>query len=293
MKNVLVIGGTRLMGKHLVSELLSRGFDVTIATRGLTKDDFGHKVRRLRIDRTVEDCLRAAFSAEFFHVAFDFLALSCRHVSILLDHLHCAKYVMISTTAVYGLHDDMREEGFDPLIYPLMQCDKESLSYAEAKRQAEGVLFQNYSGVPSVAVRFPFVIGADDYTERLFFYVDHLVHQKPMHVDNYDRQLPFVRSDEAGRFLAGFAESDFRGAINGAASGTMSIRDVVSYITRKTGLSPVLRDDGDEAPYNGVPECCINTDKAQALGYEFAPLQPWIYDLLDVYLARAGRSNQV
>lgn len=63
------------MGRHLVSELLSRGFDVTIATRGLAKDDFGRKVRRLSIDRTVEDCLRAAFSTEFFHVAFDLLAL--------------------------------------------------------------------------------------------------------------------------------------------------------------------------------------------------------------------------
>ncbi len=38
VKRVLVLGGTRFFGKHLVAALLQAGYDVTIATRGITED---------------------------------------------------------------------------------------------------------------------------------------------------------------------------------------------------------------------------------------------------------------
>ena len=42
--NILVIGGTRFFGIHMVNELLTAGHDVTIATRGKASDSFGDKV---------------------------------------------------------------------------------------------------------------------------------------------------------------------------------------------------------------------------------------------------------
>lgn len=39
--NILVIGGTRFFGIHMVNELLTAGYDVTIATRGKASDSFG------------------------------------------------------------------------------------------------------------------------------------------------------------------------------------------------------------------------------------------------------------
>lgn len=42
--NILVIGGTRFFGIHMVNELLTAGHDVTIATRGKVSDSFGDKV---------------------------------------------------------------------------------------------------------------------------------------------------------------------------------------------------------------------------------------------------------
>ena len=43
---VLVLGGTRFFGIHLVDELLKSNCDITIATRGLTSDSFGNKVKK-------------------------------------------------------------------------------------------------------------------------------------------------------------------------------------------------------------------------------------------------------
>ena len=50
--NILVIGGTRFFGIPMIEELLKSGHDVTIATRGLSADSFGSRVKRLILDRT-------------------------------------------------------------------------------------------------------------------------------------------------------------------------------------------------------------------------------------------------
>ena len=54
---ILVIGGTRFFGIHMVNELLSKGHDVTIATRGNISDTYGNRVNRIIIERTNEQSI--------------------------------------------------------------------------------------------------------------------------------------------------------------------------------------------------------------------------------------------
>ncbi len=282
--NILVIGGTRFMGKHLVKELLRQGHMVTIATRGIVQDNFADSVKRLTIDRMNEDSLQEGLKNTFFDVIYDSLAYSSNDIRRLLDIVTCNKYIMISTAAVYEKYLNTVEEAFDPLGKTLIWCDREDFPYDEIKRQAECALFQEYAHVHSVAVRFPFVIGADDYTGRLQFYIEHIIKGKPMNVDNFHKQMSFVRSQEAGSFLAYLAADDYSGAINGASEGTISIKDIADYVESRTGKKVILSPGGEEAPYNGVDEYSINTDKASSLGFVFSPLKAWIYDLIDGYI---------
>lgn len=105
-----------------------------------------------------------------------------------------------------------------------------------------------------------------------------------MFVDNVDCQMGYIRSDEAGEFMAYLADKDVRGAINGSAKGTISLREIIHYVEDRTGKKAVLSEDGDMAPYNGEPEYSINTQKAEGLGYRFSVLKDWIYQLLDYYI---------
>lgn len=41
---ILVLGGTRFFGIHMVKELIKMGHDITIATRGRASDTFGDAV---------------------------------------------------------------------------------------------------------------------------------------------------------------------------------------------------------------------------------------------------------
>lgn len=285
--NVLILGGTRFFGKHAVRELLRRGHNVTIGTRGRAADDFGNAVQRIHLDRLNPQSLKENLSGRHFDAVIDNLCYCSNDVRNLLDELSCDRYVMTSTTAVYDKHIDTREEEFDPLTKPLEWCDRSAYPYEEVKRLAEAALFQRYLQVNAVAVRYPFVIGPDDYTNRLRFYVEHAIKGIPMHIDNVDRKMGFIRSDEAGAFLAHMAQTAFRGSINGCCPGAISIAEILAYVKKHTGKDAVLSPDGDSAPYNGENEYTINTGRAAEAGFAFTPLTEWIFPLLDQYIAEA------
>ena len=282
---VLVLGGTRFFGVHMVNDLIEKGHEVTIATRGQTPDDFGDSVMRIRLDRTDEDSIKAMISDTHYDVIIDKIAYCSNDVRKLMDNADCDKYIYMSSTAVYDpLHPDTAEDDFDGNGGELIWCDRPDFSYDVVKRNAEYALWQKYSDKRFVAVRYPFVIGKDDYTKRLYFYVEHVLKQMPMKIDNLDNQMSFIRSDEAGKFISFLVDKDFTGAVNGCSRGTVSVKTILDYIEKETGFSAVLSEDGDPAPYNGMPEYSINTQKAESLGFEFSDINDWIFGLLDYYI---------
>lgn len=288
-KKVLVLGGTRFFGKYLVQSLIDQGLDVTIATRGNTKDSFGDQVNRIIFDRTEEESIKIALTKETYEVIYDNIAYTSNDIEILLRHVTPKRYIVTSSMSAYHeLHFDLNEADFDPAEEPFRLVSSEEVDYAQGKRTVEEILTQKYSQIPSVFVRFPYVIGADDYTKRFTFYIDHLIKQKPMAVDNLTHQMSFVDAQEAGKFLAFLGTSSFTGPINGASKGTISLEEVLQYVSKKTGLSPLFSETGDQGPYNGTPAYSINVALAEEIGFSFSQLQDWIYQLCDWEIAQAS-----
>jgi nucleoside-diphosphate-sugar epimerase len=288
--NILVLGGTRFAGVHLVNALLDRGHEVTIGTRGNTQDNFGDRVKRITLERTSKESLENELSSSTFDVICDSLAYCSNDVKYLLDAVSCNRYVMISTMSVYNaLHTNITEEEFDPLDYPLKWCDRTDYPYDEVKRQAECALFKEYPNQQAVAVRFPFIIGEDDYTKRLYFYVEHVIKGIPMYINNLHSQMAFIQSKEAGDFLAFLAEQSFTGCINGCSSGTISIHEIINYVENKANVKAVYSEDGDAAPYNYADDYSLSTIRGSQLGFKFKDLNSWIYELLDYYIEEARK----
>lgn len=282
---ILVIGGTKFFGIHMVNALLSKGHDVTIATRGKAADPFGDKVRRIFLERTEEESVQRALQGTHYDVVIDKIAYCSNDIKYVMDVVDCDTYIYMSSTAIYDpKHMQTVEEDFDGMGGELIWCDRKDFSYEKVKRQAEYTLWQQYPDRKWIAIRYPFVIGEDDYTKRLLFYVEHTMKSIPMHIDNVDCKMGFIRSEEAGEFMAFLVDKDVDGAFNGASDGTISLREIIEYVERKTGLKAVMDETGEDAPYNGEPEYSICTDKAKALGYEFSQLKDWIYELLDYYI---------
>lgn len=269
----------------MVEELLKMGHDITIATRGQASDSFGDRVKRIIIERTNEDSIRNAFKEKHYDVVIDKIAYCSNDIKYVMENISCDKYIYMSSTSVYApKHMNTLETDFDGYSNDFVWCDRMAFPYEGIKRQAEYALWQKYQDKKWLAVRYPFTIGKDDYTKRLLFYVEHTMKSIPMNIDNLDYQMGYIRSDEAGKFIAFLVDKDVNGALNGSSGGTISIKEIIDYVEKKTGTKAIIDKEGDEAPYNGEPEYSINTEKANALGFRFSRLNDWIYELLDYYI---------
>ena len=283
-----------LIGIHMVNKLLEQGHNITIATRGKTPDSYGDRVKHIVIERTNEESMRKALQGKHFDVVIDKIAYCSDDIRHVMDYIDCDKYIYMSSTSVYNpKHMNTVESDFNGYSNDFVWCNRFEFPYEEIKRQAEYALWQKYLDKKWIAVRYPFAIGKDDYTKRLLFYVEHVMKSEPMYIDNIDYQMSYIRSDEAGEFIAYLVDKDIEGAINGSSTGTISLREIINYVEENTGKHVILSDDGEAAPYNGEPEYSINTEKAERIGYHFSNLKEWIYQLLDYYIEQINNNKEL
>ena len=172
---ILVIGGTRFFGIHMVNELLECGHDVTIATRGKAPDEYGNKVRRIIIERTNEASVKATLSGVHYDVVIDKIAYCSNDIKYVMDAVDCDKYIYMSSTSVYEpKHINTMESDFNGTSKDFVWCDRKAFPYEQIKRQAEYALWQEYSDRNWIAVRYPFAIGKDDTQKDYFFMLNML-----------------------------------------------------------------------------------------------------------------------
>ena len=284
--DILVIGGTRYFGIPMTNALIEKGHDVTIATRGRNPDSCGDRVSRIIFDRADENSIIKAFRGKHYDIVIDKIAYSSNDVKRLLDHVDCGRYILMSSSAVYSnIHADTPESNFSAKAYPLRWCERADSDYAEVKRQAECALVQSYPDINYTAVRYPVVIGRNDYTKRLYFYAECIINGTPMFIDDMDSRISFIHENDAGAFLAHLADTELSGAVNGCSDGDISVREMIEYIEKMTGKKAVLSNDGLPAPYNGYPQAAtLDTSRAKGTGFRFSDIKEKIYETLEYYI---------
>ncbi|NWQ43194.1 NAD-dependent epimerase/dehydratase family protein [Bacillus sp. EB106-08-02-XG196] len=288
MKSALILGGTQFVGKRLVQLLVDEGVEVTIATRGLTPDSFGHQVNRLIINRENAESLGQAFKDEKWDVVFDQTCYSSQEALDSLKTLNgrVKKYIFTSSQAVYDFGTNSTEEGFNPMEFqPVLKSRREYIGYVgyqEAKRAAEAILFQN-ADFPIVAVRFPIIIGKDDYTNRLKFHVEHVKEGKPMFIEHPTFRYSFIDSEKAAAFLLSMAKSDYHGPINPGSEEDISLGELNGLIEELIGTKAILSVEGDPSPYNLPGSWSVNTSLAQSMGFSFSSLDNLLKKLIHHY----------
>lgn len=285
--NILVVGGTRFFGLPMVRKLIENGHAVTIATRGGHSDPFGDSVRRVIMDKTDTESVKAALGGEQFDLLIDKVAYSSNDVISLLSGASCKRYIQMSSCAVYqNAHAGITESEFDAKGIELVKMDRPS-DYALGKRQAERAALEMLDESACTFVRYPVVLGENDYTGRLRAYVKAVAGGTPMNIQNPDAKTAYVFEDEAGGFIAHLADTEIRGAVNGCAVGTVSQSDIIGYIEHKCGKKAVLSPSGEKMPYDDTA-CDTSYDCARAsgTGFVFSALTGRLCGLLDFEIKR-------
>jgi len=284
--NILVLGGTRFFGKKLVELYLQNGHSVTILTRGQSGNPFGTKVKQLIVNRDDADSLSQALSGTTWDIVYDNICYSPNEAHKICEILEgkTKKLVFTSTLSTYEIDSIVKtEEDFNPYDYEVRMGNREDFSYGEGKRQAEAVLFKEAT-FPVVAVRFPIVMGENDYTRRLHFHIERILQDQPISLPNIEAKMSFITDDEAAAFLYFAGITPIEGPYNATATGAISLKDLLGLIEETTGkhakISLVGGDEMSQSPYGVPADWYMTTTKAEAAGFAFSQLHDWLPTLV-------------
>ncbi|WP_121821851.1 NAD-dependent epimerase/dehydratase family protein [Halostella salina] len=178
MDDLLVIGGTRFIGRHVVDEFRAHDYDVTTFNRGNHDNPFAdaEDVSHIEGDRTDDGDLAAAAREADPDVVVDCVAYRPREVRTatrVFDGVDA--YVFVSSGSAYGREDLPKREGETPLCDCTEEqaTDDSQSSYGPRKAEGDRAVFAAAErGVNAMSVRPCIVYGPHDYTERLDYWID-------------------------------------------------------------------------------------------------------------------------
>jgi len=168
---ILIIGGTRFLGRHLVQSALARGHEVTLFNRGKTNPDLFPQVETILGDREkVLDKLKG----RIWDTVIDVVGYVPRIVRLSAESLEgtVSRYVFISSLSVY---DNFREIGIDE-SYPVGKLEDETIeeiteeTYGPLKALCEKVVQDIFGGERALIVRPGLIVGPHDPTDRFTYW---------------------------------------------------------------------------------------------------------------------------
>ena len=232
MKKILILGGTRYVGLELIKLLNKKKIDLFIASR--RKID--HK-KFIFLDRKNIDNLNEIFSKHEFDIVVDFICYSSLDSKKLLDSLkinnRTPKLIIISSVYVYSdpkkinCNSTFTEDCFISTNFGYSLSDLPDISYSKGKREMESYISQHYDQDKLVIIRFPIVLGSNDYTNRTLFYFSLIKNKSKFNPKKINNISNYIFSYEASLSIFNFIDSNEYGTFN-IASKEVSEYDLIS-----------------------------------------------------------------
>lgn len=181
MSSVLVIGGTRFIGRHIVSELVDHGYSVTLLTRGKHANPFAdvERVEHIEGDRREKSTLERAAEAVSPDIVIDTIAMFPADVRAAVDAFAAVdSYLYVSSVGAYDSEHLLKTEGRTPLV-PCSEeeaTDDSFATYAARKAEADRIVLEAAAeGFPAISVRPTMVYGPHNYLGFLQYWIDRVV----------------------------------------------------------------------------------------------------------------------
>ncbi|HSN05977.1 MAG TPA: NAD-dependent epimerase/dehydratase family protein [Candidatus Angelobacter sp.] len=171
---VLVVGGTRFVGRHIVEAALGGGHDVTLLHRGSAPDDLFPDAEHLHTDRDGDLSLLAGRE---FDATVDVTAYLPRQVRALAHALdgRGGRYLVISSTSVYAAPAGPGFDESSPTVEPagpgvdVVTAETYGPLKVAVEREARDLF-----GPGATVVRPTYVIGPWDQTRRFTSWVQRI-----------------------------------------------------------------------------------------------------------------------
>ena len=217
---VLVLGGTRFVGRAVVDAALARGHELTLFNRGETNDDLFPDVEKLRGDRTTD---LSALERRTWDAVIDpsgYVPAVVRASAELLRR--SGSYVFVSSISVYADFAQAWDES-GPLAElgdkPADELAADYSNYGALKVLCEAEV-EAVFGERSLIVRPGLIAGPHDPTGRFTYWAQRLARGGEILAPGPpERRLQFVDVRDLAEWLVDAVERELRGTFNATNEG--------------------------------------------------------------------------
>lgn len=292
---ILIIGGTRFVGRTLVETAIKHGHELTLFNRGTSNPTIFPDIERIKGDRDHDlELLRGR--------KWDIVVDTCGYVPRIVEKSAEAlkdsveRYIFISTLNVYA---DFSKSGIDEGS-SLGRMEDETFeevtgeTYGPLKVLCENVVKQIYPD-RSVILRCGLIVGPHDPSDRFTYWPVRLQNGGEVLVPSPpDMQVQFIDARDLANFVLRLAAKQSIGIFNTTGPETrLSMDQFLNICSRQTENKISMTWVSEEfitsndvghipmwtpAAWRGIFE--VNCTKAINAGLEFRPVEETIRDTL-------------
>lgn len=304
---LLVLGGTRFLGRHVVAAALGRGDQVTIFHRGRTEPALFPECEHVLGDRETD---LARLDGRTWDAVVDTCGFVPRIVDAAVRSLgpRIGQYVFVSSISVYAMPMPAGADESAPLA-TLADPETEEVSgpnygglKAACERAAEAALPGRVTNV-----RAGLLVGPQDYTDRFPYWVRRLVEGGDVLVpDAASQPLQFIDARDLAGWILGAIERRAVGPYNVTGPATPltfgrcldGIQKALASSPRRIPVPAAFLAEQKVTPWSEmplwVPEedgfLAVSIARALATGLTIRPLEATVRDTWDWIRLTGGPS---
>ena len=192
--HILILGGTKFVGRHIVEQALLRGHEITILQRGQTNKELFAETKKFYGDRIA---IQNILPDKNWDAVIDTCGYHPEDVKRSAEYLkgRCHHYIFISTISVYA---DFSKSGINEksslshLNVPLPERDLPiaAETYGPLKALCEEQVLKYFPDKSSLLIRPGIIAGAHDPTHRFDYWINAFLSGKNIRAPD-DDQAPF------------------------------------------------------------------------------------------------------
>ncbi len=246
---LLLLGGTRFLGRHVADRALARGHAVTTFTRGRTGSPAaGVETLTGNRDPRIDDGL-AALAGRSFDAVVDLSGYVPRIVDASAQMLRrtAGRYLFVSSVSVYA---DVSQAGVDEdgvlAALPDPASEEVLRDYGALKAACERRVTEMF-GNRATLVRPGLIVGPHDHTDRFGYWVARFVHPALLGTRGpravvpapASRPIQVIDARDLAAFIVDLCERDVGGTFNAiSARGQFDFAALVEALLRASPEAP-------------------------------------------------------
>jgi len=299
--NILIIGGTVFLGRHITAEAIKRGHNVTLFNRGMHFPDLFPEAEKIRGDRAKD---LALLDGRTWDVVIDTpgqipseIRATARTLADRVEH-----YTFISSISVYP---DLQEQDLDedsPVMTNATEADTEMTheNYGALKALCEKAAEEEMPG-RTCSIRPGLIVGPYDFSDRFPYWPRRVARGGRMLVPGApDYPVQVIDTRDLASWTVDCAERRLTGVYNATGPDyPLTMGDVIDSCLRVSGsdAEPVWMDDTfllerEVGPWMELPLWIpqneqghsmgrVNCSRAIAEGLRFRPLDETVQATLE------------